>query len=107
MNADNMCYILIIQNVNYQYIMEEIINKLIDTKTYIENLEDNEKIKFETEEFDNLNQINTIIDRMQKKLNTFKLSEEKCKKLADENRKEKMIIEKLFPYYWIFNEILN
>lgn len=102
-----MGYILVIKNINYQYIMEELIDKLEDINILLEALDDDENNKYEQELLEEINKINLIIDGIKNKLLTLKLSEEKCLQIESRNKKEKILSKKLFPYYWMLNEYIN
>jgi glutamine synthetase type III len=87
--------------------MEEIIEKLTKINKFMETLDNKDKLDFETNVMEQLNKINILTDEIQDKLSTLKLSEEKYTQLELRNRKEKILVKNLFPYYWALNELIN
>lgn len=96
-----------INNINYQYIMEKIIGRLNDMDTLINTLEIDDKNIFETDMLDQINQINSILDEMENKIATLKMSKNKIQEVMIENYRQKIISKSLFTQYWVLNEILS
>lgn len=87
--------------------MEDIIERLNNINTQISAMDDENIIQFKNKTDNQLNEINLILEKMEKQLLEYDLSEEKCQHIKLNNIKQKMISESLFIHYWLLNENIN
>lgn len=97
-------YILLMKNLNYQYIMEDIIIRIEQINTIVNVLENNDQTKFNKISKPFIKQINDTLTDLENIIKIYRLSEEKLVQMDLENSRYSVIMKKLFPFYWMFYE---
>lgn len=94
-----MCYILVISNVNYQYIMENTIAKLDLVSKIYNILEDSEQQKIKIEMEEKMSEIDILVGEIGEKIKELKVSKQKFETEQFYDLKHKNISKILFPQY--------
>ena len=92
------------KNLNYQYIMEDIIIRIEQINTIVNVLENNDQTKFNKISKPFIKQINDTLTDLENIIKIYRLSEEKLVQMDLENSRYSVIMKKLFPFYWMFYE---
>jgi hypothetical protein len=87
--------------------IETTIEKLQNINTFLSILEDKDRINIETGILQHLLKIGVLINDMYSEITTLELSQDKFDQVESQNQKEKIIVEFLFPYYWMINEYVS
>jgi len=99
-----MCYILLTNNLCYQYIMEQLIERLNHINIFLDIIQLEKRTDIETKINPQITKIDDIITEIENKISCHTLTKEEFQKLQVENKKTKIISKSLFPYYWALNE---
>lgn len=96
--------------ISYQYNMEEIINRLHKLQNLYNMLDESDVGMYENlnEQYNkDINDINNILDNMEKNISNLKFSKEKINNIYLNLSKEKNLTKMLFPYFWYFNNKID
>lgn len=88
-------------------IMNGLIPRLEKINLILDIVEDKDKNIFMEYSTEELFMVDKYVARLENLVKEFKISKEKLSKLEQQNNKDKLIMKKLFPYYWLINEKVN
>jgi hypothetical protein len=87
--------------------MNDIIEKMEKINNFIFLMDNDNQIKFMTNENKLIIELEKNIDTLYKKMLCYNLSKDEHKEISIKNKKNKIIAKSLFPCYWMLTECLD